>query len=818
MARISRFTPWQTPREQLEAIFVAREPMPDDLVARSLQILQSRSRVHTLVVGPRGSGKTHLLALLYYRLRDAIKGGAKLQLARLPEDPITIVSYTRLLAAIIKSIKPDRTTELNPDGLEFEIEKIAEESGSIVVLIENLDEVFNQIGIDGQRKLRHYLQTSDSLLLMATTSVLDRSINRQNSPFYSFFSIMSLQPFTEIQALEMLKNVAKAKGDEDLIHYLEQDRVAKRLKLVSKIAGSHPRIWSIFSDVMTPGSLQNIAELLYESFDDLTPYYRDRLMSLNPQQRLVVSELTEANHPLHVQDIAERLQLGERSVARTISELKTDGWIVVVTAPWADLLDGRRTYYELQEPLVRLAFQAKEAINSPIDLIVNFLSVWFDPEEITSWGGSGMAKDYLEQVTNNFESDSALRLTRRLTKLPSSKASDVTLLGEVDDALASLQSGSAQLIMTLPGQVRAVLEQQWFEHEEEGNNGFALIRRDLHRAAMEYMGWVPTEPESSEWVARGENLAGVSGTDEDLAIWSEWLARAWLLTEADAAALLIADDEWRLASRCNLGRAYWSAGCFTEARKLNEMVFVESIRVFGDDHPGTLVAKNNLAVYYRSVGRYDEAIKLHEQTLADRIRILGEDHPDTLGSRQNLAADYYSVGRYDEAIKLAEQTLADHIRILGEDHPDTLDSLQDLAVVYGSAGRFEEAIKLNEKTLADRIRILGENHPDTLRLRNNLALDYRSAGRFDEAIKLQEQTLRDLIRILGEDHPDTLASRQNLAVAYRSAGRYDEAIELGGQTLADFIRILGEDHPNTHRTRSNLAEAYRLAGRIDEAN
>ena len=778
MARISRFTPWQTPREQLEAIFVAREPMLHDLVTRSLQILESRSRVHTLVVGPRGSGKTHLLALLYYRLQDAIEGGAQLQLARLPEDPFTIVSYPRLLAAIIKSIKPDRATELNPDGLEFDLEKIAEESGPIVVLIENLDEVFNQIGSDGQRKLRHYLQTSDSLLLMATTSVLDRSINRQNSPFYSFFSVMSLQPFTEIQALEMLKNVAKAKGDEDLIRYLEQDRVVKRLKIVSKIAGSHPRIWSIFSDVMTPGSLQNIAELLYESFDDLTPYYRDRLMSLNPQQRLVVSELAEANHPLHVQEIAERLQLGERSVARTISELKTDGWIVAVTTPWADLLDGRRTYYELQEPLVRLAFQAKEAINSPIDLIVNFLSIWFDPEEIASWGGSDMVMDYLEQVTNSFESDPALRLTRRLTKLPSSKASDVALLGEVDDALASLQSGSAQLIMALPGQVRAVLEQQWSEHEEEGSNGFALIRRDLHRAAMEYMGWVPTEPESSEWVARGENLAGASGTDEDLAIWSEWLARAWLFSEADAAALLIADDEWRLASRCNLGRAYWSAGRYTEALELNEMVFVESTRILGDDHPDTLVAKSNLAVYYRSVGRYDEAIKLHEQTLADRIRILGEDHPDTLTSRQNLSIVYNSVGRYDEAIKLNEQTLDDRIRLLGEDHPNTLGSQQNLALVYNSVGRYDEAIKLNEQTLADRIRILGEDHPDTLRSRNNLAQNYESAGRSDEAIKLQEQTLEDFIRILGEDHPDTLRSRNNLAEAYRLAGRIDEANQL----------------------------------------
>ncbi|MCL2655575.1 MAG: hypothetical protein FWD65_07800 [Coriobacteriia bacterium] len=518
MARISRFTPWQTPREQLEKIFVAHQPILDDLLERALQIAEAESRVHTLIVGPHGAGKTHLLALLYYRLHDAIDSGTRIQIARLPEDPITITSYPRLLAALVTSIKADQKAGLDADNLEFTLDQMAQADGPIVVLIENLDEVFNQIGTDGQRKFRHYLQTSNSLLLISTTPVLGRSINDQASPFYCFFSVVSLPPLKDEQAQQMLINIARLQGNKELAHYLEGKQAVKRLKIISALAGSYPRIWSIFSEVMTPDSLQHIAiaELLYASFDDLAPYYRDRLMSLTPQQRLVISELAEANHPLHVQEIAERAQLPERSTARTAGELKEAHWIEPVETSWTHLLDGRRVYYELSEPLTRLAFQAKDVIDQPVKLVVSFLSAWFDP-------------------------DAALRHTQRLAGIAGSQANDATLLGEADDALSGILSGNAELFMTLPSPVRIVLEQRCQEASQGAKYNLIALRRKLHRDAMGYLGMGVHEPQLSQWIARSENLAAITGEAEDLSIWSEWLACAGRLDQAETVLRLIDD-------------------------------------------------------------------------------------------------------------------------------------------------------------------------------------------------------------------------------------------------------------------------------------
>ena len=816
MVRISRFSPWQTPKDQLEAIFVTREPILDNLVKRVLNAAASDSRQHTLIVGPRGSGKTHLLAMLYYQLQDALSQGIKIQIARLPEDPFTIVSYTRLLSAIFTSVEPDQTVDMNADALEFMLDQMAEKAGPIVVLLENLDEVFAQIGIDGQRKLRHYLQTSNTLLMITTTSILDRSINDQASPFYSYFSVIRLQELSAEQAQQMLLNIASVQENTELVDYLSSDHVLRRLNIVRYLAGSHPRIWSIFSEVMTPNSLQRIAELLYASFDDLTPYYRDRLMSLNPQQRLVVSELAVASYPLHVQEISQRTHLGARSVARTVIELKDAGWIKPVETLWAHLLDGRRTYYELCEPLVRLAFQVKDAVDKPISLIVNFLTLWLDPEEIESWGGNGLVMKYLEQVETSFSSDANLRFMRRLTRLPACKADDTDLLGKVDDALSQLQSGDASALMALPSLVRIVLELQCQELSPDAEYNPAPLRRELHHDAMNYMGWVAHEPQSSEWISRGENLAQTTGAEEDFSIWAEWLARSGQFDQAETVMLLLSDD-WLLMSRDNLALAYQSAGRFKEAIHLLEQNLADFERILGPDHPNTLTLRNNLASVYESLGDYDRAIPIYEQTLADREQVLGPDHPDTLTSRNSLAGIYISLGDYDRAIPIYEQTLADRERVLGPDHPNTLTSRNNLAFAYRSLGDYDRAIPIFKLTLADRERVLGPDHPNTLTSRNNLASAYESLGDYDRAIPIYEQNLADSERILGPDHPDTLVSRNNLASAYRSLGDYNRALPILEQNLADSERVLGPDHPITLASRNNLAGAYRSLGDYDRA-
>ena len=74
---LSRFTPSLMSHELLERLFVVRERTLDAIMARVDAAAATSERNHTLLVGPRGAGKTHLVALAYHRINERRRGGRR---------------------------------------------------------------------------------------------------------------------------------------------------------------------------------------------------------------------------------------------------------------------------------------------------------------------------------------------------------------------------------------------------------------------------------------------------------------------------------------------------------------------------------------------------------------------------------------------------------------------------------------------------------------------------------------------------------------------------------------------------------------------
>ena len=345
------------------------------------------------------------------------------------------------------------------------------------------------------------------------------------------------------------------------------------------------------------------------------------------------------------------------------------GWLEPISTIFANLLDRRRTYYELAEPLARLAFQIKESRGEPLPLIIDFLISWFDADQLRSSDKS----DYGQAALMEMEQDEVGGLVRRLTSLPDSRIPSLDLLGRVEDALAAISDGDAEPIMSLQSTLR-----QAIEHRAGPSLNIAPIRLELLESALEEVGDVPRQQSSAEWVARAERLDREVHSSGSRLMLVRWLAASWRLDEAEAAL---------------------------------DTILLEEDKLMGTD---------TVAHACLSAGLLDQAITLFEKNLADSERILGPDHPDTLTSRNNLASAYQNAGRL-EAIDLFEQNLTDTLRILGPDHPDTLTSRNNLARAYQDADRLEQAIPLFEQNLTDSEHVLGPNHPWTTLFRNNLA-------------------------------------------------------------------------------------------------
>ena len=808
---ISRFTPSTMPEDLLERLFVVRKPVLESLMKRVGDLGNTPSPHHTLLVGPRGAGKTHLISLVYHRAKNraGTDGGKPLRIAWLPEDPWTIVSYARLLAAILERVAPDTGVKSADEAeLDARLRSTSRKDGPVLVLMENVDQILDALGEVGQQKLRNLLQTESGVLIIGSTTRLDRSLSSHAAPFFGFFDTIRLEPFSPEEAREMLTALAREAGNAELAERLSSSGALARIHTIAHLAGGQPRLWALLGSALTVEELRDLAALLLNRFDDLTPYYQEQLARLSPLQRLVVAELAAADRPLPVKDIAERVGSDQRSVAKAVGDLAERGWLKPVSTIFTELLDRRRTYYDLAEPLARLAFQIKESRGEPLPLVVDFLVNWFDADQLRSSDGS----DYGRVALMRMEQDEVGGLARRLTSLPESRIPSLDLLGQVEDALAAFSAGDAEPVMALRSTLRQAIELR--AHDE---GGIGSVRLELLEDALREVGDVPRGNADSAWVARAERLDAEAQSPQSRLMLVRWLAASWRFDEAEAALGTITSEQAALEGANAIAYAYVSAGRMADAIALFEEVLADSLRILGHDHIDTLVFRGNLAGTYQVVGRFDEAISLYEEAVADSVRIFGSDDLATLSVRSNLAGALLAVGRVGEAVVMFRELLADRLRVFGADHSVTIVARKSLAGVCLVAGCVDEAVALYEEVVADQLRVLGPDHPDTLASRGSLAGACRSAGRLADAITLYKDVVADQLRVLGPDHPDTLASRGSLAGACWEAGHLDEAITLFEQVLADQLRVLGPNHPYTVASRCYLARAYREAGRVDDA-
>ena len=731
MKAISRFTPSIMPAERLESLFVVRHHILDNIMSSVKELGATPSPHHTLLVGPRGSGKTHLISLVYHRSAHLVEQGRceRLRIAWLPEDPWTIVSYSRLLAAILERLSPD--AELNgvdEAELDARLRITSREDGPILVLMENVDRILEALGDLGQQRFRNLLQTESGILIIGSTTVLDRTLSDHAYPFFGFFDTIRLKPFSPAQARDMLRALAKESGNEDLANALEGDGARARIHTIAHLAGGQPRLWALLGSALTVDELNDLTNLLLNRFDDLTPFFQEQLARLSPQQRLVVAELAAADRPLAVKELAGRIGANQRSAAKTVSDLTDRGWLEPVSTIFANLLDRRRTYYELAEPLARLAFQIKESRGEPLPLIIDFLVSWFDADQLRSSNGG----DYGQAALARMERDEVVDLARRLTSLPNSHIHSLDLLGRVEDALASVSDGDAEPVMSLPSALR-----QAIEYRADSPHDLIPIRLLLLYLALEDVGDIPRHEFSDKWLARARRLDAEVGLPTSRLMLVCWLSASWLFDESEEALSTITLEAERMEGTDALASAYHSAGIFARA------------------------------------------IALFEHNLTDRQRILGPDHPQTLATRGGLAGALLDVGRTEQAIEMLRSLLEDYIRTMGPNHPHTLATRGRLAYALLETGNAEQTTRATDMLrdlLKDQKHLLGPNHPQTIMTRVNLAgLDAEYST--DALCDLLEKQMR--ILVLGSDSPRFSASpRSNLIRAWAEAwseGRFSDS-------------------------------------------
>ncbi len=800
------FTPTQERDEDLDRRTVGRDRQLAVLQERLRLAATTKSRQHTLVVGPRGSGKTHLLQVAIYRAVADPATAAGLAIAHVPEDAIGLTSYADLLRELADGLGIAVERERNPGTLEDVLLDAAGER-TLVFVMENLDKVFESIGDAGQRDLRSWVETSGRILVLAATPALFSAVRDRRKPWFGGLIEMPLEGLSANEGRELLTYLAVDRGDQALADALQSDWGKARIQAVSQLTAGSPRIWTVFSDCLNVETLDELIPAVEGLVEGLVPYYQSLLWELSGNQQAVVRQLAEGKSAaLTASEIAANTGLSQQTVSKVLNVLKASRWVRDMK-----LSDGdqRRTWYELREPMLRHHFQWRATGGETLRLIVDLLRAWYDPSQlryslsITALGTPREA--YLIESLRatppiyywaiDTETPNALLVAARewlrgdnpvyTAEVGLYTELCIMLTEEHDTAISDLIRMRTQQFSILNPPNTDIIT-SLVAHAKSGSDLAALLEIiSTH-----------TEPNISSALL----LLAAKLTEHSSAQRSEELLDKAIINEDSAIGLAITLEH--ILRQQDAGDTPLP---FQTVAKLLPKV----INVRGPNDPMTLITRIILANLTEATRDFEGALALYQSLLPDLTKTLGPADRHALSARYHIANCFGQIWDLGRSLELYADLLADNIKLYGPDDHTTLNIRYQIAYYTGLTWNTPKALILYKDLLPDMMRVLGSGAKETLLTRGQIAILIGRSGDTSLALQLHQELLTEAAQVL--DTSDIMGIRYQIAFLISEINGIGEGLSLYENLLQDAIQAFGPDDEKTRIIRAEVELCSLLA-------
>jgi len=641
--------------ELIEGTFVQREALAERLVDIFEQSARRKTKHSVLLVGPRGIGKSHLVSLVYHRLKVKTDLADRFCIAYLREDEWGITSFLDLLLQTLRTASEEVGAPSPPAVGEISglTRAQAEDcvwralqgmlgTKTLFLIIENLNAVFEKIGEQGQRQWRALMQTYPQWAILATTPALFSDISRQVSPFYGFFEVIHLQPLSVDDSIALLKRLAHCNNDADVAAFLDTAVGRARVRAVQHIAGGNHRIFVLFYEFLTQAGSVHFLKPFLKTVDALTPYYQAQMSKLSPQQQKIVNFLCEYRSPATVTNIATNCFTTHQTAASQLKQLLTDRYVRVDRV-------GREAFYELAEPLLRICVEAKSHRERPLYLLVDFIRYWFSRDELE------------HKLSDASEQDPGKGYFLAALKQYDSQDSHVHLSPEIASLCAALsqRKGTPEKLRGQAEELAALshIEEDWAHYIraliflKKASQGIPILEERLEK-----------DPQDIKVL---RSLASAHGSVGSTDLAEQFLDRAIRLSP-------------------NEGLLLWDKGDFLARKNQHQKAlaaYEQAVFFEPDLAPLVAVAKAGVLVRMKNLRAARETLSSHLRE-GDRIRGVFFLYGLTFGNegRNKEALEYFGkaarafeddsnawgnmgfalcrLGRYDEAIEPLERSLA----------------------------------------------------------------------------------------------------------------------------------------------------------------
>ena len=387
-------------RKANPGVFQSDQEVIDQFVVRNhefgmvLEVLrgntESSSCQHILVVGPRGRGKTMLLARVAAEIRTDDELSARLLPVRFMEESQEISGIADFwletlfhLARQSKALDADLARELREthsalsgrwrekglsDHARAAVLSAADRlDRKLVLMVENLQTLCESVDQDFGWQLRAVLQMEPQIMLLASATGRFEGLDDADQPFFDLFRIVGLNPLATEDCRRLWQTVS---GDS---------MIGRQIRPLEILTGGNPRLLVIVAGFARHRSLRQLMEELVVLIDEHTEYFRGHLEALPRSERRVYIAVIDLWQPSTTGEIADRARMDVRVVSTMLGRLVQRGAVI------SDPAGGsRKRLHSAAERLYSIYYKLRRERDEAVIVrnLIHFMVVFYSEGEL----------------------------------------------------------------------------------------------------------------------------------------------------------------------------------------------------------------------------------------------------------------------------------------------------------------------------------------------------------------------------------------------------------------------------------------------------
>ena len=348
-----------------------------------------------MITGPRGIGKSHLLTLLYHKMKNDERLSKQWITVLFPEELRMANDLAKFLERTVSEILLELERDRNPISSELKKEIIktketplAERNEHlfnllnwihqttgrfILLIIENLQQLLGKkISEIEQKKLRAFLQTHDSVLLISSATSVFNILHDHKQPFYHFFHLKRLNDMSFDEMKSLIANLMGESGGAASISKNEA-----RLRAIHSFTGGNPRLAVFLSEILKTDVPDEMLDFMDELLDELSPYFEAILNDTPDYMEEVMNTLATFEPAQSPKEIADHLEAEQSTIRNYLKQMKDNGYVRVAFSK------GNSNFYCLSEYLYRIWYQMRDSSHrEETRWIMELLMMLYSPSAI----------------------------------------------------------------------------------------------------------------------------------------------------------------------------------------------------------------------------------------------------------------------------------------------------------------------------------------------------------------------------------------------------------------------------------------------------